>query len=232
MKIAIMQPYFLPYIGYWQLMNAVDQFVVYDNIEYTKKGWINRNRLLQNSAPEIFTVPVARAPDNLHVVQREIAETYNPQKLLNKFQNAYNKAPNWQATVELLSKILHEDEKNLFRFIWASITAIANRLKIRTELRVSSTIEIDHSLRGESKVLAICKALNATSYINPPGGVDLYNRERFASEGINLSFLHPRAIRYRQLTDYFVENLSIIDVIMFASEEEITNFLTKQFSVS
>lgn len=213
-------------------MNAVDQFVVYDNIEYTKKGWINRNRLLQNSAPEIFTVPVAHAPDTLHVVQRQIAETYNPKKLLNKFQNAYNKAPNWQATIELLSKILHDDEKNLFRFIWASIIAIANRLKIRTELKISSSVQIDHDLRGESKVLAICKALNATSYINPPGGVHLYNRERFASEGINLRFLHPQAIRYRQLTDCFVENLSIIDVIMFASEDQITHFLTKQFSIN
>ncbi len=213
-------------------MNAVDQFVVYDNIEYTKKGWINRNRLLQNGAAEVFTIPLAKAPDNFHVVQREIAATYNPTKLLNKFKSAYFRAPNWTNTVGLISRILLEEERNLFRFILASLTAIRETLKITTEIKISSSIEIDHQLRGESKVIAICKALNATDYINPAGGIDLYSEEAFARQGIKLHFLKPQTVRYKQLFDSFIENLSIIDVMMFNAEDEITNYLTNHFSLT
>ncbi len=77
MKLAIMQPYFFPYIGYFQLINTVDEFVVYDNIEFTKKGWINRNRILVNGKDEYITLPIKKDSDFLHVKDRFLAETWS-----------------------------------------------------------------------------------------------------------------------------------------------------------
>jgi hypothetical protein len=232
MRIAIMQPYFLPYLGYWQLLGAVDRFVVYDNIEYTKKGWINRNRMLQNGNAEIFTIPVANAPDNLHVGQRSIAESFAPSKLLNKFANAYRKAPNAQPTLRLLSQIIHQPERNLFRFILTSIEMIAATLGIGTPITISSTINIDHTLRAQSKVIAICKEMHATTYINPPGGIALYDHAEFLRNAINLQFIQPSPVKYDQLSKAFVENLSIVDVMMFNDLSQTRTYLTDCFSIS
>ena len=155
MKIGIMQPYFFPYIGYFQLIQAVDVFVVYDNIKYTKKGWINRNRMLQNGKDVIFSLPLKNDLDSLDVWEREIVKDFNCDKLLNQIKGAYRGAPYFEQTFTLVESIMRYEDKNLFRFLYNSIVAICKYLAIGTEIRVSSEIAIDHSLISHTNF--VCK---------------------------------------------------------------------------
>ena len=114
MKLAIMQPYFLPYIGYFQLIAAVDTFIIYDNVKYTKKGWINRNRLLLNGRDAMFSLPLKKDSDYFDIDKRELANEFNPNKLLNQIIGAYRHAPQFKETLPLIEKIIQIPEKNLF----------------------------------------------------------------------------------------------------------------------
>ena len=177
MKIAIMQPCFLPYIGYWQLIAAVDAFVVYDNIKYTKKGWINRNRFLMNGAEAGFSLPLRKDSDFLDVNQRYFADAFDRENLLNRFREAYRKAPEFSSIMPLLEGIIRNLAANLFEYILASIRAICDFLWIKPPLLVSSTIDCDHSLKSAERVQAICRALGAGTYVNPVGGMEIYSKE-------------------------------------------------------
>jgi len=215
MKLAIMQPYFLPYIGYFQLIAAADVFVVYDNIKYTKKGWINRNRFLQNGTDAPFSLPIRKDSDHLDVVERQIAAEFDPEKLLNRFKGAYGRAPHFRQTIQLLEEILFFDDPNLFRFIEHSLAVLCRHFDIRTTVHASSTIPIDHELKAQDKVIALCKALKADIYINPMGGIALYDGSTFSVHGITLNFIQPKPFEYPQFGNEFVPWLSIVDVLMF-----------------
>ncbi len=233
MKCAIMQPYFLPYIGYFQLINAVDKFVLYDNIEFTKKGWINRNRILVNGKDEYFTLPLKKDSDYLHVDQRKLADNFPAEKakLLRKFTAAYTKAPQFQTVFPLLESIFNNPDENLFQFIFQSLRSVCEYLDIETEIILSSSIPIDHQLKSQDKVIAICNALNATEYINPSGGVDLYSKDLFKQAGIKLEFIKSNQIEYKQFDAAFIPWLSIADVLMFNSQDSIKNALITNFAV-
>lgn len=222
-----MQPYFLPYIGYWQLINAVDKFVVVDNIKYTKKTWMNRNRFLLNGKDKLFTIYLKKDSDHLHIRDRYLLDNIESEqkKHLRRFENAYRKAPNYEEGIALLKDCLLFDEKNLFQYVFNSIKTICAYLDIKTELIVSSELNMDHSLRKEQRVIAICKALEATDYINPIGGVNLYNKQHFAEQGLNLHFQQVKPYLYTQFDNEFVPHLSIIDVIMFNSKKDIKQLL-------
>lgn len=221
MKLAIMQPYFLPYIGYYQLIAAVDVFVVYDNIKYTKKGWINRNRMLMNGQDAMFSLPLKKDSDSLDVVQRELAADYSRERLLNQFKGAYSQAPHFGETFALLERIVLNEECNLFRYIHHALVETCAHLRIDTEIRVSSVIGIDHNLKGQEKVLALCRAVGADTYINAIGGTELYSREEFGSQGVELKFIKSRPFSYGQFGATFVPWLSIIDVLMFNSLDAV-----------
>jgi WbqC-like protein len=215
MKAAIMQPYFLPYIGYFQLIAGVDVFVVYDNIKYTKKGWINRNRMLSNGTDAMFSLPLKNGSDALDVVERELAADFNRGRLLNQLKGAYARAPYFAQTFPLIERIVRYDERNLFRYIRHSIVSVCEHLGLTTEIRVSSDIAADHELKGQDKVIALCEALGADCYVNPIGGVELYSKEAFKARGIDLKFIRSKPFEYRQFDNAFVSWLSIIDVMMF-----------------
>jgi len=221
MKLAIMQPYFLPYIGYYQLIAAVDIFVVYDNIKYTKRGWINRNRILMNGQDAMFSLPLKKDSDSLDVVQRELGADYSRERLLNQFKGAYSHAPHFSETFSLLERIVLSEESNLFRYIHHALVETCAYLGIDTEIRVSSGIDIDHNLKGQEKVLALCQAVGADTYINAIGGTELYSREEFEAQRIDLKFIKSRPYSYAQFGAMFVPWLSIIDVLMFNSLEQI-----------
>lgn len=227
MKIAIMQPYLFPYIGYFQLMNAVDEFVIYDNIEYTKKGWINRNRILVNGKDSFISLPLKKDSDYLNIIDRYISETWSieKKKMLNRIVESYRKAPNFNSVYPVIEKCILNDENNLFNFVLNSLNLIKEYLEIKTTFVISSSILIDHSLKSKEKVIAICKTRNSPIYLNPIGGLHLYNREDFKSEGINLYFLRTSEINYAQLNNNFIPYLSIIDVMMFNSKKEIEKML-------
>ena len=151
MKVAIMQPYFFPYIGYFQLIAAVDLFIVYDNIKYTKKGWINRNRMLQNGKDVMFSLPLRSGPDQLNVCDRELADDFNGRKLLNRFKGTYRAAPYFAQVFPLIEQIVSYNERNLFQFLYNSIIKICQYLGITTRIKISSDIDIDHSLKSQEK---------------------------------------------------------------------------------
>ena len=210
-----MQPYFFPYIGYFQLISAVDLFIVYDNIKYTKKGWINRNRMLRNGTDVMFSLPLKSDSDSLDVCERELASDFDRRKLLNQFTEAYRRAPYFAKTFPLVEQIVQYEDPNLFRFLHHSIVKSCDYLNIATEIRVCSQITIDHGLKNQEKVLALCEAVGAGTYVNAIGGIDLYSKEVFRKKGIDLKFIQSKPFEYVQFGDALVPWLSIIDVMMF-----------------
>lgn len=210
-----MQPYFLPYPGYFQLIAAVDLFIVYDNIKYVKSGWINRNRLCRNGEAATFSLPLKHASDSLDVRDRELAAAFEAEKLLNQFRGAYRQAPRFAGVFAWLQEVVRHGERNLFRYLDHSIRAACDLLAIGTEIRTSSDIAIDHTLKRQDKVMALCRAAGAHTYINAIGGTELYDREEFRRRGIELEFLRSKPFEYSQLEPAFVPSLSIVDALMF-----------------
>ena len=231
MRLAIMQPYFFPYIGYFQLIAAVDQFVVYDNIKYTKKGWINRNRVLRNGKDVMFSLPLRRDSDTLEVRKRELAADFNRGKLLNALEEAYRRAPYFAQTFPLIDRIVRHEDTNLFRFLHHSLVRTCEHLGIGTAMRISSDIAVDHGLKGQDKVLALCKAVGANTYLNAIGGEQLYSKETFREKGIELKFVRSKPFEYTQFGNAFVPGLSIIDVMMFNSRHAITAGIASGFEL-
>lgn len=231
MKLGIMQPYFLPYIGYFQLIAAVDRFVVYDNIKYTKKGWINRNRFLQNGTDAMFSIPLKKDSDSLDVCERELASDFDREKLLNQLMGAYRRAPQFDRTFQLIEQVVRCPERNLFQFLHNSIVQVCAHLGIATPFTVSSTIPIDHGLHAEDKVLALCEALGATVYVNAIGGVELYSKQAFSERNIALHFIRSLPFEYFQFGEPFVPWLSIVDVLMFNSLDAVRACITNNYEL-
>ncbi len=229
--VAVMQPYFFPYIGYFQLIAAVDQFIVYDNIKYTKKGWINRNRLLNHGKAEIFSLPLRAGSDALEVCERTLAADFNREKLLGQFSGAYRRAPYFSQTFPLVEQVVRHDESNLFRYLHNAIVTTCKHLMIPTDIVISSALDIDHDLKGEDRVLALCAAVDATNYVNAIGGVELYSAATFRERGIKLNFLRSKPFEYAQFGGEFVPWLSIVDVMMFNSAEVVKSQLNSGYEL-
>lgn len=227
MSLAIMQPYLFPYLGYWQLIKAVDKFIVYDNIKFTKKSWIRRNRILVNGKDSLFTLPLKNDSDSLDVNERFLSDSFEKEKekILNKITMAYKKAPEYEKVFPLIEKCLRYENDNLFQFIYHSILTVTEYLEIKTPIIISSSIDMDHSLANKDRIIASCKELSENIYINPIGGLELYDKEDFLCNGIDLKFIKSNAIEYKQFNNEFVGNLSIIDVMMFNSKEKTHEFL-------
>ena len=225
MTLGIMQPYFLPYIGYWQLMASVDQFVVYDNIEYTKKGWINRNRILQNDTASYVTIPLKKGSDFLHIADRSVADDFDRRRMVDRVVTAYRRAPQFSTVLPLIESVLLAQTTNLFAYLLNSLQVIATFLEIQTPIVVSSTVPINKTLRAEQRVLAICHALGAIRYRNAIGGQALYSPTTFGAEGVHLEFIRSRTIEYAQFGGAFEANLSILDVMMFNSKGSVQAML-------
>lgn len=224
-KIAIMQPYFFPYIGYWQLINAVDKYVVYDDVNYIKSGWINRNNILLNGAKHLITLPLEEASSFKLI--NEISITKNmvlKNKLIKTIKNAYSKAPYFENVMSIIEPLILNNS-NIAMLNYNIILAIKKYLNINTEILLSSNIEKNNNLKAQDKVIHIAHILGANEYINAIGGQELYSREDFSKENIKLSFLKTGDIKYTQFRNEFVPNLSIIDVMMFNSPETIREML-------
>jgi len=231
MRVAIMQPYFFPYIGYFQLIAAVDLFVIYDNIKYTKKGWINRNRMLQNGKDVMFTIPLKSDSDFLEICEREISTDFNRDKFLNQFKETYKRAPYFSQTFPLVEKIVNYNNVNLFHFLHNSLVRTCEHLGLTTNIRLSSDISINHELRSQCKVLALCNAVEANTYINSIGGIELYSKEIFRENGLDLKFLKSKPFDYKQFGNSFIPWLSIIDVMMFNSTDTIRSCILTNYEL-
>lgn len=229
MKVGIMQPYFLPYIGYFQLIAAVDLFIVYDNIKYTKKGWINRNRMLQNGKDVMFSLPLKNDSDYLDICQRELATNFNRSKFLSSMSNAYRRAPYFEQTFPLLEQIVGYTDHNLFEFLYHSLLRTCAHLGIKTQIDISSKVAIDHDLRNQDKVIALCVASNASTYINAIGGTELYSKAAFEENHIQLQFIRTKPFEYSQLGNTFVPYLSIVDVLMFNTLSAVQSCISTNY---
>lgn len=225
MKLAIMQPYLFPYLGYFQLIGAADTFVVYDDVHYIKGGWINRNYLLGPTGRQLFTLPLSGASPNRNI--NEINISNHRRKLIETLHQRYSKAPYFAEAFPMIEDIFSHCESKLALFLDHSLRTVCAFLELRPHWHLSSDLAIGRDLRGQDRVLAICEALGANHYINAPGGRSLYDARAFAAHGIKLSFLQPGEITYRQFGSDFVPNLSIIDVIMFNSPGECQRMLVE-----
>ena len=222
MKLAIMQPYLFPHLGYFQLIRAVDAFVVYDDVSYIKGGWINRNYILANGERQRITLPLQGASPNKLINQIEVG---GPHKILQSLRQSYSRAPFFDVVYPMLEEILAQTEKNLSRFLDYQLRRICDYLGLRPQWHISSALAKDSRLRGENKILSICAALEAAHYINAPGGRSLYEKQSFNGCGLQLSFIQPRAVSYRQFGSRFISCLSIIDVLMFNDREQCARLL-------
>ncbi len=214
--IAIMQPYFLPYIGYFQLMAAVDKFVVFDDVHYINRGWVNRNRLLLDGAAHTFTVPLRGASQNKLICDIELMDDDGwRDKLLRTIRQAYAKAPCYADVSALMERIIRHPVRRLDEFLLNSLREIAHYLALGTEIVGSSRIYGNAQLRGQERILDICRQESAQRYVNAIGGEALYDRARFSEQGIELKFLRSWPLSYAQGGGEFVPWLSILDVLMF-----------------
>ena len=224
MKLGIMQPYFMPYIGYFQLMKAVDKYVVYDDVNYIKGGWANRNHILINGEKEMFTVTLQKASPNKLFNEIVIGDDFK--KLMKTLQMNYSRAINFDQTMVLMERIISFPNKQLAVFIANSFREILSYLSVETEILMSSEIPKDNSLRGKDKIIQICEILVADTYYNAVGGKNLYDQEEFREHGITLNFVDSLPQVYSQLhTREFVSGLSMIDVLMNNTKDEVNRLL-------
>lgn len=231
MKLAIMQPYLFPYIGYFQLVASVDKFVVYDDVNFIKGGWINRNNLLINKSSNLFTLPLEK-PSPFSLIKNTNINTNLfanwRSKFLKSIEQSYKKSPHYNEVFSLVSTVLEiEGAHSISELNVNGIKKICEYLQIETEILDTSSIYGNNDLKAQNRVLDICDRENATQYINVIGGVELYSKEVFKANGIDLNFIKSEPINYEQFGNEFAPWLSIIDVLMFNSVEETQEILNK-----
>lgn len=231
-KVAVMQPYFMPYIGYFQMIKAVDYFVFYDDVNYIKGGWINRNRIKANNEAKYFTVPLISSSPNRLIKDIEVKTNSKEYANLKKtvIQN-YAKAPYFEAVMPLIDRILVDESNTIAALAMQSIVVFSAYLHLQTTFKIAS---VDFSTtKGEERtqrLFSICSELNATTYINAIGGIELYDKDQFLTQDIQLQFIQSKGIVYNQNATTFIPWLSMLDVLMYNSVEEV-NVMLDQYEL-
>jgi hypothetical protein len=219
MRIAIMQPYFLPYIGYFQLMSAADKFVLLDDVNFINRGWINRNRIAVNGEPYWMTVPLAQASQNRLINEIGIVgDTSWKQKILRTVKLSYHGAPHLAEVFPLFSEILEDAHGLLSLFLHRHLTRMADYIGLAVQIEKTTAVYPKEGKSGQDRILDICRREGADSYINLPGGRDLYDATAFSAAGIELLFLDPNL---SQMNLHYGGKegpvLSILDLVMLNS---------------
>ena len=229
MKLGMMQPYFYPYLGYWQLMNAVDEYIIYDDVNFIKGGWINRNRIKINGSDAILGLPLKKASQNKLINELELAMTdTDKEKLIMKVKAAYGKAPYADEVLELFKDTIYCGRTNLAEFLAYSNRKIAEYMGIKTPIFSATEMKLDHTDKGWQRIIDICHDRGISTYINSIGGKELYDKNTFMEAGIELQFLRMDSdIVYPQGKGDFIPSLSILDVLMYNSKEEVQKLLTR-----
>lgn len=227
MKVAVMQPYFMPYLGYFQLIKAVDIFVYYDDVNYIKSGWINRNRILINKEAKYFTVPLIDASSFRMIKDIEIKyESKAYKNLLKTLELNYKKAPYFNDVFHLFEHLLTSKVDSISELAIMGNNSICQYLGIETKFKISSKdFSETKGLERTERLFQICHQLNAEHYINSIGGSDLYSKDTFQEKGIKLDFIQPFKTEYEQFGGEFIPWLSMIDVLMFNSVEAVNEML-------
>ena len=227
MKAAIMQPYMFPYIGYFQLIKSVDVFVFYDDVNFIKRGWINRNQILVNGNEFLFSIPLVKASQNklINEVEVKLDEKWLLQFYSTLEQNYIN-APYFKETVQLIKKVFSSEYITISDLAVESVKKVTDYLGFKTNFEKSSiSYEKTKGRDKADRLIDICKLRNADTYINPAGGKELYSKEYFKKQDVDLFFIENKITPYQQFENKFVGGLSIIDVLMFNSIEQIQDML-------
>jgi hypothetical protein len=228
MKLAIMQPYFFPYIGYWQLLHAVDRFIIYDDVNYIKGGWVNRNRILINDKPAYMTVPLHQASPFKRICDTNLqASPVWRDKIMKMIEMTYRRAPFFQDIFPVVEKLIRFESDNLSDYLVNQLQTLAVLFGITAQFVLTSRCYENNNLAGQNRVLDICKKEGAATYINPRGGTDLYDRVVFEERGVELKFIMPFSIAYEQFGATHVPWLSIIDIMMFNSKNQLSVLLNR-----
>ncbi|MEO6721259.1 MAG: WbqC family protein [Ferruginibacter sp.] len=231
MKLAVMQPYIFPYLGYFQLINAVNKFVIYDDVNFIKKGWINRNNILLNAQRDLFTIPLENVSQNRLINETHISrEVKWKTKLLKSLELAYKKAPRYSEVSPIILETIVAEHTSISNMATMSIKAVLKYLDVSTEVVSTSSQYGNSMLKGQDRILDICKKEDADHYINLSGGMEIYSRDIFKKNGIALSFIKSLPICYKQFNNEFVSSLSIIDLLMFNPKDEVT-FMLNQYEL-
>lgn len=218
------QPYFVPYLGYWQLINNCDVFVICDDYHYIKGGWINRNRILNGSGATYLNLSLEKASQN-KLINETFIKDLDFEKQLRSIECSYHKSPNFSEGYKLMEEIFACKESNLSDFLSNSIKIVANYLDINTRFVKSSSLEGNSQFKCEYRIYDFCNRMGADTYVNAIGGTGLYDFDEFKQRNITLQFMKTNEISYKQFESQFVENLSILDVIMFNSKEKVKKLL-------
>jgi hypothetical protein len=228
-KVAVMQPYIFPYMGYFQLVSAVDTFIFYDDVNFIKQGWINRNNILVNEKKQVITFPCIGISSfkKINEVEINLKDKKN-RKILKTIEQSYAKAPYFSDVFELILKIFAGEHHNIASLAADSVIKTCSYLGIKKEFQFSSKKHSESlNMDRADRLVNICTKEQSTHYINPIGGQELYNKTYFKERGIQLDFLEPAMTEYKQFENEFVPYLSIIDVLMFNSKEETLKRLNK-----
>ncbi len=228
MIIGILQPYLFPYIGYFQLISYCDIIVLHDDVQYISGGWINRNRILVNGVPTWLTLPVCAAPHSRAINQRSYTQGEGgPARIVNRIKSAYHKATEIDRVLPVITDIMAYKDSNVADFNAYAIAVITRHLNIDISILRSSAIPGLDGLKGVDRVIALCKALGASTYVNPIGGIGLYAPDVFAEAGIDLCFLKALPRAYPQFTPSFIPCLSVVDVMMHNDQAALMNRLAE-----
>ena len=222
-----MQPYFFPYVGYFQLIDSVDKFIFYDDVNFIKRGFINRNFILENGKKKMFTIKLSKASQNKLINQVELFDVDNPLgDLIAVLKQNYSKAPYFNETIGLVEKINKLKYNTISDLAIKSLIIVSNHLNQKTIFETSS---INHSdsfgLEKSNRLIQICKKCNSNIYVNAIGGIDLYQKEEFISKGIDLCFMQGQLDPYKQFNNDQVVGLSIIDILMFNDKKQILKMI-------
>lgn len=228
MKVALMQPYFLPYLGYYQLIKAVDLFVIYDDVQFIKNGWVNRNRILLNGKPHYITLPVMQGHLSDQIRERHFSDVGPAsEKILRQLESAYKRAPFFGRTFPLVEELLNTRETRIGDYLFHQLKALAGHLGISTMITRSSALPKSVvECSGQERVIQICRTTGARTYLNAIGGASIYDDAAFNAEGLELRFLRTLPYSYPQFGAAFEPHLSIIDVLMFNDVETASRLLT------
>ncbi|MDR0207812.1 MAG: WbqC family protein [Pseudomonas putida] len=237
MKLGVMQPYFFPYIGYFQLMNYVDEWVIFDEVQFIDKGWMNRNRVLHPDLSkqwQFITVPLAKRGQFDRVMDINIVRDPSWRDAIMGKLTAYRKAPFYRETAAFVHDCLADAPESLNALLESTLRKTASYLNISTPISVQSRQawalpEVTHA--GQWAV-EISKVKGANSYVNPIGGSGIFRQAEFDAAGVELKFLKPTLRSYVQYRGGdFVEGLSIIDVLMWNDKAALEQMLKQDFTL-
>lgn len=208
----------MPYFSYFKLIKLVDRFVILDDVNFIKKGWINRNQILINNKAYLFSLPISSLSQNKKINELNLSNEITWKKnFLKTIKQGYVRSPQFHNFFPLLEEIIYFNDLNLSGYVGNSLMLVCKYLNIDTEIIRTSTVFCNQNLTGELRILDICKKNRCTEYINLPGGRSLYRPDLFRSFDMNLTFLSENDVTYEQFQGECIKNLSMIDYLMFNS---------------